>query len=76
MQRFREAIVWTTGKYGCLGLINQSKILDREYRNSKKLSEERTSLMKKQENIHRNDQQKHKIINLNIKSDKSKEFEE
>ena len=32
--------------------------------------------MKKQENIHRNDQQKHKIINLNIKSDKSKEFEE
>ena len=52
------------------------KLSTREYRNSIKLSEEETSLIKKQQHIYKIYKQKEKIIKENIKSDKSKEYEE
>ena len=63
-------------KHGSLGLINPSEKSDPEYRNSKRTSEEGTSLIKKQQHIYRIDQQKQNIVKLNIRSDKNKECEE
>ena len=63
-------------KYQGLVLINPPKISDREYTNSRKLSEEGTFLIKKQQHIYRINQQKENIIKLNFKSDKSKEYGE
>ena len=63
-------------KYGGLGIINPSKISDREYHNSRILMQEGSRLIKNQDLIYNIDQIKLKEIKNGIKCEKSKRYQD
>ena len=63
-------------KYGELGITNPSKISDREYHNSRILTEEGSQFIKNQDLIYNVDQIKLKEIKNGIKCEKSKQYQD
>ena len=63
-------------KYDELGIINQSKISDREYHNTRILTQEGSQVIKNQDLIYDVDQIKLKEIKSVIKCEKSKQYQD
>ena len=62
-------------KFGGLGLINPSKISNNVYQHSRKISEEGSTLIKKQQDIYTVDEHKINNIKAEIKSQNTKDHE-